>query len=226
MRGRTVSDDEGGFTYRPAGGRRRVSMFVAVPVVAGCAALGTIAGVIVPMRSPGGPAVERASQAQTASRQPAGRMPSAADAEPTAVAIPAPPAAPGSGGVAPVPVKEVVPSPPPRPVPQPVRTISEEELLVSPPKSPAIETGSVDHRPTPADDARAPVTHSKREASQGEPVPAETSARSEGRARRMRAKRVRRVYVQQPQPQAAPPSQAGVMAPPSQNSYTSLVPPQ
>src|SRR5262245_11854698 len=45
MRGRTVSDDEGGFTYRPAGGRRRVSMFVAVPVVAGCAALGTIAGV-------------------------------------------------------------------------------------------------------------------------------------------------------------------------------------
>lgn len=225
MRGRTVSDDEGGFTYRPAGGRRRVSMFVAVPVVAGCAALGTIAGVIVPMRSPGETAVEKASQAQAVSRLPAARMQPAVDAEPKAVAIPAPPAVSGSGGVAAVPVKEVVPSSPPRPVPQPVRTISEEELA-SPPKSPAIETGSVDHRLTPADNARVPVTHSKRGASHAEPVPAEASARSKGHARRMRAKRVRRIHVQKPQPQAASPSQAGVMAPPSQNSYTSLVPPQ
>jgi hypothetical protein len=53
-----VSDDAHGINYRSASsglGRRRVPMLIAIPVVAGCAAIGTLAGVLRPSGS-GSPA--------------------------------------------------------------------------------------------------------------------------------------------------------------------------
>lgn len=46
-----MSDDADGFTYQPArsgASRRRVPMLIAIPVVAGCAAIGTVAGMLQP----------------------------------------------------------------------------------------------------------------------------------------------------------------------------------
>ena len=42
--------DGDGFTYQPVG-RRRVSMLIAVPVIAGCATIGSVAGVLHPLSS-------------------------------------------------------------------------------------------------------------------------------------------------------------------------------
>ena len=46
-----ASNNRDDFTYQPAAGRRRVSMVIAVPVIAGCAALGSFAGVTHPLHS-------------------------------------------------------------------------------------------------------------------------------------------------------------------------------
>jgi hypothetical protein len=46
-----VSDDPNSFTQSPAGGFRRVPMRVALPVILGCAVIGSIAGVMHPLHS-------------------------------------------------------------------------------------------------------------------------------------------------------------------------------
>ena len=46
-----VSDDPNSFTHPSAIGSRRVSVFVALPVILGCAVLGSIMGVTHPLRS-------------------------------------------------------------------------------------------------------------------------------------------------------------------------------
>jgi hypothetical protein len=46
-----VSDDPNNFTQPPENGSRRVSVLIALPVVLGCAVLGSIFGVTLPLRS-------------------------------------------------------------------------------------------------------------------------------------------------------------------------------
>ena len=46
-----VSDDPNSFTHPPATGSRRVSVLVALPVILGCAVVGSIAGVVHPLHS-------------------------------------------------------------------------------------------------------------------------------------------------------------------------------
>lgn len=64
-----MSDDADGFRYQPATssvvGGRRVPMLVAVPIVAVCAALGTLAGVLHPP-GPNGPAAHHPSETANA----------------------------------------------------------------------------------------------------------------------------------------------------------------
>jgi hypothetical protein len=232
-----VDDDTDEFTYRPAGGRRRVSMFVAVPVVAGCAALGTIAGVIVPLWAPVESGGGKAVQALPAAAAPAKTVSSSEEV--TAVK---PAAVPALRDIAP----SVTPAAEPlraqrQPVaPQPVRTISEDEQAATP-RSPVIETGSVEQRPPrPGDEATAPVPSKHETTSKHEMVPkheatpkheterGEPSARTEGHARRQRARKVRRVYVPRPAQQPAPAQTSGSPAvkPASQSNFTSMVPPQ
>jgi hypothetical protein len=215
-----VSDDTEGFTYHPAEPpRRRVSMLVAVPVVAGCAAIGALAGVLAPLRAPHEPGREKAAQVQPvpARATPKAQASGSAAAETVAAApVTATPASAEQSASAPGEVREASP-PRARPVAlQPVRTISEEEAS-APLRPPAIETGSVELRsPGAAGDADGPGKRAKDEAARSA-----APARPEGHVRRLRAKRLRRAYVQRPAQPSLPPLQ-----PPSQNSYTSLVPPQ
>lgn len=209
-----MSDDTGEFTYRPVAGRRRVSMFVAVPVVAGCAALGTMAGVIVPLRSPPEPG-DRGAPVLAAPARPGTTAQSAGDDGSKAVMMPSASAVPASGvaGVAVVPTKDIA-RPQAQPVsPQPVRTISEDSQP-APPRPPVVETGSVDQRlPRAGDDASAAGAH-QHEAARGEPRPL-----SDAHAQRLRAKKMRKVYVR-PLAPAAP------ATPALPQNFNTLVPPQ
>ena len=204
--------DDDGIARRPKGGRRRVSMLVAVPVVVGCAALGTVAGVLHPMRSfapAADPEARRADARAQGSTRPAAIPVRSVTAEP-AGAVAAVPSPPRTAGVAPVatPAPPAVSPPPSSQKPPIERPASSAEATTPAPVAP-LRTGSVDRGTREGQDAAAAEPPRATAASPAAALPQEAEApQPAARPRRQaRAKRVRRTYAKpaqsEPNPSAA-----------------------
>jgi hypothetical protein len=180
-----VSDDADGFTYQPAlsgAGRRRVPMLIAIPIVAGCAALGTVAGMLHSASPP--PPAELPAHALSTS-------PELEESSRPAPPSEAPPAPPSQGAVkasstytpvAEPPRQQDVPEPPAAP------TVKPAPQNEAPPPTHLLKTGSVD---------QAPQSLSEDVTLRPDVAPAEPTTRA------ARAKRIRRVHMRRIRP--APP---------------------
>jgi hypothetical protein len=180
-----VSDEHNSLARQPTIGSRRVSVFVAVPVVIGCAVLGSVIGTTHPLQSmfsatrPGGELSDL-------------RLSSVRSVEPPAVA-PEPSRGPSSGP------HGAVPAVPPGPA------VTGPQDAARVPARPAtsvvtVSTGSVD-RPLPAGGSGdVPAT-------QGNPtelVPPEGASRATTQGHRQaRAKRLRRMLGRHTRPKSA-----------------------
>jgi hypothetical protein len=181
-----VSDDADGFNYRSASmgpGRRRVPMLIAIPVVAGCAALGTLVGVLRPLGSS-----SPADQHQVEPAQVLSTVPGAAESSQPLLRSESPTAVPSILAAAPAPAGDL----PQRPEQsgRVVPTVGIAARQGAPEPVYPFKTGSVEQPPlgVTEDVARG-----------------EDAARSEA-SRLARAKKTRRAYIRRLRP--SPPGSA------------------
>ena len=177
-----MSDNADGFTYQSAlsgAGRRRVPMLIAIPVVAGCAALGTLAGMLHSASQP--PPAELPTQVLSTSP---GFVESPRVAVPSSEAPPAPhdveegvKASSTYTPVAEPPRQRELPEPASAPA---VKPTPENE---APPPTHLLKTGSVD---------QSPQSLSEDVALRPDVTPAEPATRA-ARAKRMRRAHMRRI---------------------------------
>jgi hypothetical protein len=198
--------DENGIARRPGWGGRRVSMLVAVPVVAGCAALGTLAGVLQPIHS-----FSRAASSRIDKRVEAPANAAPATVHPAATT----PALPAARSVVALPPSSPRDVPPPAdrqgspaaasPPDPPVQREPSRRELAAPASVEPLRTGSVERGGTDVAPAASPKSEAADVSAAARP---EASAPPAAKPRRQaRAKRVRRTYARpaqsEPNPSAA-----------------------
>jgi len=156
-----VSDEDNNFARRPTIGSRRVSVFVAVPVVVGCAVLGSIIGTTHPLQSMF-PAARRGGELSDLSLASVKPVDAAAEAvEPPSEPHGAQPSGPKGAARAPASL---------------------------PPLVPAMSTGSVDRPLSPGGSGDVAATQGdRRELVPAEGTPLTTNpSRHQARAKRLR----------------------------------------